>query len=56
MKIIKYRLLICIRSVERTRIDIDENKFCLSIDILSIKNNTLNFPLKSYLLIYDLPF
>ena len=36
------------------RTDIDENKFFLSIDILS--NNTLNLPLKSYLLIYWLSF
>ena len=43
MKIIKYRLLICIRSVERTKIDIDENKFCLSIDILSMKKQYTKF-------------
>ena len=39
------------------RIDINENKFCLSIDILSKKkSNTLNVPLKSYPLMYWLPF
>ena len=37
------------------RIDIDENKFCLSNDIPSPKkNNALNFPFKSYLLIQPL--
>ena len=58
---IKYRLLILSLSAMFSqcwtdRIDIDENKFFLSTDILSPKNNTLNLPLKSYLLIYWLSF
>ena len=61
IKMIKYRLLILSLSAMFSqcwtdRIDIDENKFFLSIDILSPKNNTLNLPLKSYLLIYWLSF
>ena len=56
---IKYRLLILSLSAmfsqcRTDRTDIDENKFFLSIDILS--NNTLDLPLKSYLLIYWLSF
>ena len=55
---VTYRLLILSLSAmfsccRTDRIDIDENKFCLSIDILSPKKyHTLNFPLKPYLLIY----
>ena len=37
------------------RIDTDKNKF-LSFNCVSGKSNTLNFPLKSYLLIYWLLF
>ena len=40
--------------VRKDRLDTDENKFYLSVDILSPEKK--NFPLKSYLPIYLLPF
>ena len=44
------------RRCQKDSRDIDKYNFCLSIDILSAKNSTLNFRLKSYHLIYWLPF